>query len=75
LAQYYRLGFIERVEGRYSDEKVKEICNFFALFGLHLEYAARISDPALRFNLNGKQNTKESTALRKNRHERAVTNR
>jgi hypothetical protein len=39
-----KLGFIKRVVGRYSDEKVKETC-YFALVRPHLKYAARIWDP------------------------------
>jgi hypothetical protein len=38
-----KLGFIKRVVGRYSDEKVKETC-YFALVRPHLEYAASIWD-------------------------------
>jgi hypothetical protein len=37
-------GFIKRILGRSSNEKVKERC-YFALVRPHLEYAARIWDP------------------------------
>jgi hypothetical protein len=38
-----KLGFIKRVVGRYSVEKVKETCNF-ALVRPHFEYTASIWD-------------------------------
>jgi hypothetical protein len=39
-----KLGFIRRIVGRSSNEKVNERC-YFALVRPHLEYAASIWDP------------------------------
>jgi hypothetical protein len=50
-------GFIKRIVGKYSDEKVREICNF-ALVRPHLRYAASFWDPGhkdLILRLNKKQ--------------------
>jgi hypothetical protein len=38
-----KLGFVKRIVGRFSDEKVKERC-YFALVRPHLEYAASVWD-------------------------------
>jgi hypothetical protein len=65
-----KLGFIKRVEGRYSDKKVKETCDF-GLVRPHLKYAASIWDPGHK-DLIRKLNQLQRKAGRfvKNRYER-----